>query len=406
MSQLVIFVVPFYKPGTGQFLEAVMDLDGVQLAIITHDPDHHFPERIRRRVPIEQAASITSPEALLVSAQNLLRQFGRPHRILAINEQIQVPVARLREILGVDGMSVETITGFRDKGQMKKAFREAGVPCARYVAARTKQEAREFVAEVGFPVCVKPIDGAAAQATFKVPNPEVLEDILEASGLSFAQPIQIEEFIRGTEHSFETLSVGGRHLWHSLTHYHPTPLKVTRNPWIQWNIVMPRDIDVPEYDDIKAAGTKALTCLGMGTGLTHLEWFRREDGSVAVNEVAARPPGAEIVTLNNRVHDMDLFTIWAKMMVWEHLDPVPERKYAAGALFLRGLGGAVVKHVEGLEILNEFSDMVTDMQLPYPGQPAGNTYEGEGYILIRHPSTERVEEALSTITSQVRVRMY
>jgi len=143
----------------------------------------------------------------------------------------------------------------------------------------------------------------------------------------------------------------------------------------------------------------------METGLTHLEWFRRSDGTVAVNEVAARPPGAEIVTLMNRAHDIDLYTIWARLMVWGYLEPIPARKYASGAIFLRGLGGAVVKSVDGLEVLNDFSDMITDLELPEPGQPAGNTYEGEGYIILRHPETKRVREALSALTAQVRVRM-
>ena len=36
---------------------------------------------------------------------------------------------------------------------------------------------------------------------------------------------------------------------------------------------------------------QALGALGMGTGLTHMEWFLRADGSAIVSEVGARPPG-------------------------------------------------------------------------------------------------------------------
>ena len=36
----------------------------------------------------------------------------------------------------------------------------------------------------------------------------------------------------------------------------------------------------------------ALRALGLETGLTHMEWFRRADGSPIVSEVGARPPGA------------------------------------------------------------------------------------------------------------------
>lgn len=406
MSKLVIFVVPFYKPSSGEFLEPMVRMSGVRLAVITQGSAEDFPRYLAERVPIVRVREITSAQALVEATTMLVNRFGRPHRILAINEQVQVPVAVVREVFGIEGMTSESIAKFRDKSKMKNAFREAGVPCARHVAARSAQEAKEFVAKVGFPVCVKPIDGAAAQGTYKVPSMEILEDILRSSGLDEKNSIQIEEFVRGDEFSFETLSVDGQPLWHSLTHYRPTPLKVVRNPWIQWTILSPRDLDVPLYDDIKEAGEKALTCLGMKTGLTHLEWFRRPDGSLAINEVGARPPGAQIVTLMNRAHDMDLFTIWARMMVWNVLDPIPKRKYATGAVFLRGLGGHAVKSVDGLGILEELGDMVTDMSIPETGQPASNTYEGEGYVLVRHPETKRVQEALDAIIAQVRVRMF
>lgn len=405
MSEFVLFVVPFYKPSVEEFLDPFLSMENVRLGIITQDPGHYFPERYRLRLPIEQVHDITSWEALLHGATNLARAFGKPRRIVAINEQVQLPVAMVRERMGMDGMSVRAIRGFRDKGLMKERFREAGVPCARHVAAHDKESARRFADEVGFPLCVKPIDGAASQATFKVETKAVLEEILHASSPTPTRPIQIEEFVTGDEHSFETLSVSGKHRWHSLTHYEPTPLNVMQNPWIQWRIYSPKEITSRKYDDIKKAARKALTCLGMETGLTHLEWFRRHDGTVAVNEVGARPPGAQIVTLMNRAHDIDLFRIWADMMVWDYLPELPPRKYATGAVFLRGLGGSRVNAVHGLGILDELGDMVTDMQLPFPGQTASNTYEGEGFICVRHAETSRVREAVEALTDRIRVEM-
>lgn len=404
--RLVIFVVPFYKQSAAEFLFPMIQMEGVRTAIITQDPIYHFPARIQEKVPMVRVDEIIDASALLMAARQLQKHFGQPHRILAINEQVQLPVAQVREALGTHGMSVETIRNFRDKALMKERFREAGVPCARHARVHDKETARRFVREVGFPVCLKPIDGAAAQATFKVESPTVLEEILHASAPTAERPVQLEEFVTGVESSFETLSVQGRHLWHSLTHYDPTPLNVVANPWIQWKIHSPVDIDHPRYDDIKEAGCKALSCLGMDTGLTHLEWFRREDGSLAINEVAARPPGAQITTLMNRAHDMDIFKIWAHMMIFDELLPIPERKYATGAAYLRGLGGARVSGVHGLEVLKELGEMVTDAHIPAIGQPAGNTYEGEGYVVVRHPETERVKEALHQITDRVRVEMF
>ena len=115
----------------------------------------------------------------------------------------------------------------------------------------------------------------------------------------------LEEFLAGEEHSFDSVVVDGRLVWHSISRYLPTPLDVLENPWIQWCVLLPRDID--EISDIAAVATRAVTALGLRTGLSHMEWFRRADGSVAVSEVGARPPGAQFMTLLSWAHDTDLY---------------------------------------------------------------------------------------------------
>jgi biotin carboxylase len=406
MSDLVVFVAPFFKSSVTEFVDAVETLSDVRVAIISSDPWDRFPEHVRQRVWFWQVPDTTVADHLTHATHELGRRHGaRAHRILSVTEQVQLQVAEVRERLGIAGMKPATVRKFRDKGLMKEAFRAAGVPCARHCSAHNIEEAHDFIRQVGFPVCVKPVDGAAAQATFKVDDMDTLDKILHASAPSLERPLQIEEFVVGEESSFETFSLHGQHLWHSLTHYEPTPLNVVNNPWIQWKVYSPRDIDHPRYDDIREAGRKALDALGMETGLTHLEWFRRPDGSIAISEVAARPPGAEITTMMNRCHDIDTARVWCQVMIRGHMPEIPPRKYASGAAFLRGMGGGRVRAVHGLEVLEELRDLVVDMRIPQPGDPAAITYEGEGFILVRHPETEVVRAALARIVDRVRVEL-
>lgn len=405
MSDLVVFVAPFFRPSVTEFVDAVATVPNVKVAVISQDPWERFPEHVRRRVLFWRVPDATSADDLTHATHELGRRHGKAHRILSVTEQVQLQVAEVRERLGIAGMPPSTIRKFRDKGVMKEAFRAAGVPCARHCAAHSLEEAHAFIAQVGFPVCVKPVDGAAAQATFKVDNQTTLDQILHASAPSYERPLQIEEFVVGEECSFETFSVDGQHLWHSLTHYDPTPLNVVNNPWIQWKVLCPRETDDPKYDDIKEAGRKALDALGMQTGLTHLEWFRRPDGSIAISEVAARPPGAEIVTMMNRCHDFDSAAVWCQVMIRGQMPKIPPRKYASGAAFLRGMGGGRVRAVHGLEVLEHLDGLVVDKHIPQPGDPAATTYEGEGFILVRHPKTQVVRDALAYIIDRVRVEL-
>jgi hypothetical protein len=217
--------------------------------------------------------------------------------------------------------------------------------------------------------------------------------------------VLLEEFIQGEEQSLETISVDGNAVWHSLTHYYPTPLHVLENPWIQWCLVLPREVDDPRYDDIKDAARRALSALGMTTGLSHMEWFRRRDGSVAISEVAARPPGAQITTLVSRAHDIDFVQAWARLMIYNTFD-APSRKYSAGAAFLRGQGEGRVRAVHGWEqVARAFDGLITDVKLPEIGSERSPSYEGEGYVLVRHADTAVVEQALSQIVSVMRIEL-
>jgi hypothetical protein len=162
---------------------------------------------------------------------------------------------------------------------MKEVLRAAGVPCARHALVATVAEARAFAAEVGYPVVVKPPAGAGSVATFRVERDDQLERAVLAAAPDPGHPALVEEFVVGDEHSLETVSVDGRAVWHSLTRYYPTPLEATRHPWIQWCVVLPREVDDARYDDIRRVGAEALAALGMTTGLTHMEWFRRRDGA-------------------------------------------------------------------------------------------------------------------------------
>jgi hypothetical protein len=124
-----------------------------------------------------------------------------------------------------------------------------------------------------------------------------------------------------------------------------------------------------------------------------------------VSEVGARPPGAQFTTLISWAHDFDLYEAWARLMVYGTFEP-RRRPYAAGAAYLRGQGRGKVRRVSGLEsILDELGPLCVEARLPKPGQAPTGTYEGEGYIIVRHPETSVVAAALGKIVTRVRVEL-
>jgi hypothetical protein len=243
-----------------------------------------------------------------------------------------------------------------------------------------------------------------SKSTWRIENTGELKAALGALHASPERPALAEEFLRGREFSFETITIDGRVRFESATRYYPTPLEVMETPWIQWVVVLPRDIDGPDYADARALGVKAVTALGLETGMTHMEWFRRDDGSLAIGEIAARPPGANIVRMNSYAHDTDMYRAWARAVVDGAYDGPYERNYSVGCAFLRGGGRGHVRAVHGVDAANaRVGKLVVESKLPTVGAHKSDSYEGDGYVIVRDPDTEVVKQAMQTIIETIAV---
>ena len=401
-----VLVAPFFQENTVRYVRALVALEGTRPCVITQDDVERLPPDVRAGLAgHRRVADALDADALAGACRSLAAEVGPVDRLFGVLEQLQAPVARARDLAGVPGMSAETVRGFRDKARMKEVLRAAGVPVARSRLLASAADGRAFVREVGFPVVVKPPDGLGAKATYRVRDAAGLDEALAALAPTPTRPVQAEEFVTGDELTFETVSLRGRPVWWSGTRYLPGPLTVLENPWIQYCVLLPREEDAPDFAAFVPTGLAALAALGMGTGLTHMEWFRRADGSAVVSEVGARPPGVHIMPMMSLAHGLDMIPAWVRLMVHETFDP-PRRAAAAGAAFLRSQGqGTRVAAVTGLdEVVAELGDVVVEVNPPRPGQAVAEGYEGEGHVLVRAPRTETVREALAAIVGRVRVR--
>ena len=398
----VIFAAPFPLETTLRFARAAARLPDVRLLGVCQKPP--TGEDARLFADVVQVEDGLDPDQLRQAAEVLIGRHGRIHRLLGILEPLQVQLAEVRKALGIAGTDPATADLFRDKARMKNELRRHGLPCARHRLIRSWADAESFVAEVGFPLVLKPTAGMGCKATWRISNLDELRAALRALHAGPDHPALAEEFLRGREFSFETITIGGEVLFQSCSRYFPTPLEVTETPWIQWVVVLPRDIDGPDYADARALGVKAVKALGLETGFTHMEWFRRDDGSLAIGEIAARPPGAHIVLANSYAHDADMYKAWARAVVDDAFDGPYHRKYAVGVAFLRGVGHGRVIRVSGVEEAStKIGRHVVDSRLPPLGTMRSDSYEGDGYVIVRDPDVEVVKAAMTTAIETIRI---
>jgi formate-dependent phosphoribosylglycinamide formyltransferase (GAR transformylase) len=388
------------------FIDGASHLPDTDLTVISQDPAEKMPAGLRRRLAghwrVDDALDVAQ---LVVAVRKLEAGFGRASALIGALEQLQVPLARAREVLGIQGLSAAASLNFRDKSRMKTVLGSAGLPCARHLLATDREAVEHFAAQVGFPLVVKPPAGAGGKGTYRLDSAAGLRQFLAENPMSSQEPCLYEEFVQGTEYSFDSVMIEGEPVWHSISCYMPSPLEVLNNDWIQWCVMLPRDISGAEFDPIRAAGFAALRALGMETGLSHMEWFRLTDDRVVISEVGARPPGAQFTSLLSYAHDTNFYRAWPRLLVRGEFQP-PERKYACGAAYVRGQGRGRVRRITGLdEAQRRFGELVVEVKLPHEGQPPSTSYEGDGYVILRHPETAVVQDALREIVRIIRVEL-
>ena len=405
----VVFIAPRFLENTNRYVRAFADLDGLTLSVVSADPASSIPAPLRPRIAAHyQVADVMDPAQLTVAVRALAGAHGRVDRLAGMLEQLQLPMAVVRDALGLDGLSVETARNFRDKDRMKDVLRKAGVPVAKSALVRSPAELRAFVEQVGYPAIVKPQAGLGTRATFRVERAADLETLMPSP----AEPLQVEEFVRAREHTCETVTIRGTPVWRSGTRYFPSPLEVLETPWVQYCVLLPREDDDHNWTDFHAINGAALTALfadqagtAAGTALTHMEWFLREDGSRLVNEVGVRPPGVHIMPLMGLAHQTDMFAAWARLVAFDAFTPVA-RTFAAGAAFFRGQGaGTRVAAVEGVErAIAECGDALVELRAPKVGMARAEGYEGEGSAVVKHATTEGAKRALRALIERIQIR--
>ena len=113
----------------------------------------------------------------------------------------------------------------------------------------------------------------------------------------------------------------------------------------------------------------------------------------------SRPGNRQIVFVTPRTD-----RVWARVAVDGCFDGPWERRYAVDTVFLRGVGRGQVERVEGLEeIRRQLGDDLVAGRAPRPGRWKSRSYAGDGYITVRHPETEVVNDYLEMIANTVRI---
>jgi formate-dependent phosphoribosylglycinamide formyltransferase (GAR transformylase) len=349
-----------------------------------------------------QVGDLAAGEAVAATVAGLARQV-RIDRVECLWEPYMVLAARLREQLGLPGLTVAQTVPFRDKERMKQLLDAAGLRTPWHVAAETVAEVWAAAERTGYPLIVKPIDGAGSADTYRANSAAELDAILPS--LRHLPRVSVEEFIDGEEFTYDTICADGRVLFENICQYHPRPLLTKMHEWVSPITLALRDLDAPGLQGGRDLGAAVLRVLGFRDGFTHMEWYRKADGEVVFGEIGARPPGARTVDVMNYATDSDLFSAWAQAVTQGRIAEPVERRYNAASIFKRARGAGRITHYEGLdELLARYGEQVAALELLPVGAPRRDwraTTIGDGMVIIRHPDLAQALEIAQRFAAEL-----
>lgn len=382
----VIFISPGYPTEMPEFVRG-LSMVGARVWGVGDQTAGALPLMARKHLTGYLQVPNLFDEAEVV--QRVQKWVGRRHvdRVEVLGEFWMVLGARLREALDILGLTVEETVPFRDKEVMKQRLDAAGVRTPRHFRARTETEIRQAVEQIGYPLIIKPIDGAGSANTHRIEDVSRLEKVLPQ--LRGVAEVSVEEFIDGEEFTFDTLTCNGRIRFHNVAWYRPRPLVARTNEWISPQVIALKNVEQATLAAGVQMGQKVIDALGFRDGFTHMEWYLKADGEAVFGEIGGRPPGARQVDQMNYACDFDSFIEWARIVCWGSFEGRVKRRYNVATVFKRAMGeGRIVKITGAEELRREFGPYLVWENLLPVGAMRRNwlqTLISDGFWVVRHP---------------------
>jgi ATP-grasp domain len=382
----VMLLSPGYPADMPEFTRGLAESGARVFGVGDTPPDGLLPlvrKCLDEYIPVR---SLWDEDAVIACLRKQL-QGQRLDRIECLWEPGILLAARLRKVFGVAGLDPVQADRFRDKELMKQALDAAGIRTPRHVVAHSVSEVWEAAEGIGYPLILKPIDGAGSADTYRVRDVEELRAVLPL--LRHVTTVSVEEFVEGEEFTFDTITVNGKIAYYNIAWYRPRPLVARSNEWISPQVIALKNIDQPDLQGGVKMGFDVIRALQFDTGFTHMEWYRKADGEVVFGEIAARPPGAHQVDQMKYVCDFDVFREWANAVVHGRISAGITPKYNVANIYKRARGVGRISAIEGAEKLQgEFGQhVVWNTLLPVGSRRRDwrKTLVSDGFIMLRHP---------------------
>lgn len=383
-----VFISPNYPENYWMFCRGLKKYGAKVLAIVDTSYDS-LPNELKQNVDeCYVVGSFHNYDEMLKAVAYFTFKYGKIDWIESNNEAWLTLDARLRDDFNVkSGFSLEKIEEFQSKAAMKKYYEQAGLPVAPYVLVDGIDTALAFAKKVGYPVVLKPDHGVGASFTYEIKSDDQMREMVEKTR-DFH--MILEKYIPGDVITMDGICDGqGNIRFLGSMEYVGNCMDSVNN---QDSIGSYYSLNVPE--EYRKIAQDVIHSFGLKNRFFHGEYFRlTEDvkgvgkkGAIAGLEVNFRPPGGFAPDLLNYSNDIDVYDLWAEVLLTQKATLPDLYKYSAG---FAGRRNSINYKYSVQDILNMFHNEVLGTQyLP----PAFAATMGDVTIKARFKDDDRRQD--------------
>ena len=357
----LIFISPHFPDSYWQFC-AGAKRNGINVLGIADTPWENLSQGLRDSLTdYYKVNNLEDYNEVYRAVAWFAHKYGKIDWIESNNEYWLEQDARLRTDFNVTtGIQTDRISSIKNKSEMKKYYREGGIPTARQIkGSEGPAKVKAFVKKTGYPVIAKPDNGVGASGTTKINSADELEAWFQSHAENYSLFV-IEEFITGLLVSYDAI------------------FNDRMEPVFENNTVFPTPIMNIVHDNLDTCywtnktvpaklaeiGRRTVKAFGIKSRFVHLEFFQLDrdreglgkKGDYVGLEVNMRPPGGFTPDMMNYAHSTDVFQIWADMVAFG------ERRKGFGEQFYCAYVGRRDSHTykhSHMEVLQKYGSALT-----------------------------------------------
>ncbi|HET7086086.1 MAG TPA: ATP-grasp domain-containing protein [Rhizomicrobium sp.] len=337
---------------------------------------------------------------------------GKIDGVMTIASDIPHMVALAAQAVGARHIPLKVAELCVHKLHMKERLREAGVNIPQFARITSLDDLEKFVAKVGFPVVIKPVDNSGARGVQRLTaGMDLAESFAYSQRFAYGGEVIAEKFVGGLQISTEGLMHENRFHCTGFADRNYARLDDAVPFMVEDGGDIPTVLNGRDKKLVEAEFEKAARALGIDWGPAKGDMIFGDDGKPYVIEIAARLSGG------NFCYDkvpwstgVDIVDILVDMAVGNRVDPArfsPTRNLATSQRYFFPAPGTITR-IDGLKAAQALPHIRKVDVWAHPGEKiaaAENHPSRVGYVISCAPTREEAVSAANAAVAQVEFRV-